>query len=127
MQHACSGGGRGDAITKLVMNKTNITSSAIVQSSTGALIQAVQGDPNAVGYASLADLSSGNVTALTINGVVPSPDTVTNGKYVIQRPFLFLTKGPASGATKDFIDWVLSPAGQKIVQQAGAVPIGPTQ
>jgi phosphate binding protein len=119
------GSGTRDAITKLVLNKQNITTSAIVQSSTGALIQAVQGDPNAIGYASLADLND-NVTALTINGVTPSATTVSNGKYVIQRPFLFLTKGPATGATKDFIDWVLSPAGQKIVQEEGAVPIGST-
>lgn len=121
-----AGSGTRDAMTKLVLGGGNITSTAIVQSSTGALIQAVQGDPNAIGYASLADLSSGNVTALTINGVAPSAATVSNGKYVIQRPFLFLTKGPATGITKDFIDWVLSPAGQKIVQEQGAVPIGST-
>ena len=120
-----SGSGTRDAITKLALNNSNITSTAIVQTSTGAVIQAVQGDPNAIGYASLADLN-GNVTALTLNGVQATADNVANGKYTLQRPFLFLTKGPATGATLDFINWVLSPAGQAIVKQAGAVPIGPT-
>ena len=121
-----SGSGTRDALTSLALNKQNITNTAIVQSSTGAVIQAVQGDPNAIGYASLADISGANVTALTVNGVVPSATTVSNGKYALVRPFLFLTKGPATGATLDFINWVLSPAGQAIVKQAGAVPIGPT-
>jgi phosphate transport system substrate-binding protein len=122
-----AGSGTRDAITKLALNGSNITSTAIVQSSTGAVIQAVQGDPNAIGYASLADISGANVTALTVNGVTASADTVSNGKYALVRPFLFLTKGPATGITLDFINWVLSPAGQAIVKQAGAVPIGPTQ
>ncbi|HMK54934.1 MAG TPA: phosphate ABC transporter substrate-binding protein [Methanobacteriaceae archaeon] len=123
------GSGTRDAFISLIMggkNGTNITGSAIVQSSTEAIKQAVKGDPNAIGYISLADLN-GDVKALKIGGITPSEQTVKDGTYVVQRPFIFLTKGDAKGATKDFIDWVLSPAGQAIVQKAGAVPVGPTQ
>jgi len=122
------GSGTRDAFISLIMggkNGTNITASAIVQSSTEAIKQAVKGNPNAIGYISLADLN-GDVKALTIGGVAPSEATVKDGTYVVQRPFLFLTKGAATGATKDFIDWTLSPAGQSIIQQAGAVPVNST-
>jgi phosphate transport system substrate-binding protein len=122
------GSGTRDAFVSLVMggkNGTPILKTAVVQSSTEAIKQAVKGDPNAIGYISLADLSS-DVKAVNIGGVTPSEQTITDGTYTIQRPFLFLTKGPAKGTTLDFINWVLSPEGQAIVKQAGAVPVGPT-
>lgn len=123
------GSGTRDAFVSLVMggkNGTPILKTAVVQSSTEAIKQAVKGDPNAIGYISLADLSS-DVKAVKIGGVTPSEQTITDGTYTIQRPFLFLTKGNATGATLDFINWVLSPEGQAIVKQAGAVPVGSTQ
>jgi phosphate transport system substrate-binding protein len=120
-----SGSGTRSAFTSLVMNGSNITSAAIVQSSSNAIFQAVAGDPNGIGYDSLASLTS-TVKALKVNGVTPSASTVASGAYTTQRPFLFLTKGNATGSTQAFINWVLSPEGQKIVQQNGAVPVGPT-
>lgn len=123
------GSGTRDAFTSLVMggkNGTAILKTAVVQSSTEAIKQSVKGDPNAIGYISLADLN-GDVKAVKIAGVTPSEQTVSDGTYTIQRPFLFLTKGPAKGATLDFINWVLSPEGQAIVKQAGAVPVGSTK
>jgi phosphate transport system substrate-binding protein len=118
------GSGTRDAFVSLVMggkNGTAILKTAVVQSSTEAVKQSVKGDPNAIGYISLADLS-GDVKAVKIDGISPSEQTVSDGTYKIQRPFLFLTKGQAKGATLDFINWVLSPEGQAIVKQAGAVP-----
>lgn len=119
------GSGTRDAFVSLVMggkNGTAILKTAVVQSSTEAVKQSVKGDPNAIGYISLADLS-GDVKAVKINGVTPSEQTISDGTYKIQRPFLFLTKGQAKGATLDFINWVLSPEGQAIVKEAGAVPV----
>lgn len=123
------GSGTRDAFVSLVMggkNGTPLLKTAVVQSSTEAVKQSVKGDPNAIGYISLADLN-GDVKAVKINGVTPSEQTISNGTYSIQRPFLFLTKGAAKGATLDFINWCLSPEGQAIVKQSGAVPIGATQ
>jgi len=124
-----AGSGTRDGFQSLVMggkNGTQIVNTAIVQSSTEAILQAVKGDPNAIGYISLASLTS-DVKAVKMNGVTASEQTVSSGTYKLVRPFIFLTKGPATGETKKFIDWVLSPAGQTIVKQSGAVPIGPTQ
>lgn len=107
-------------------NGTPILKTAVVQSSTEAIVQAVKGDPNAVGYVSLASVN-GDVKSVKINGVAPSEQTVSDGSYKITRPFIFLTKGEPTGEVKKFIDWVMSPEGQSIVKQAGAVPVGPTQ
>ncbi len=119
------GSGTRDAFIDLVMggkNGTNITKSAIVQSSTDAVKQAVAGNPNAIGFMSLADVDD-SVKVVKIDGVEPSEATVKDGSYKIQRPFLFLTKGPATGVTLEFINWCLSAEGQKIVQEEGAVPV----
>jgi phosphate transport system substrate-binding protein len=119
------GSGTRDGFQNLVMggkNGTSILKTAIVQSSTEAILQAVKGDPNAVGYISLASLT-GDVKAVTINGIAPSEKTVSDGTYKIVRPFIFLTKGEPTGVVKDFIDFTMSAEGQKIVKEAGAVPM----
>ena len=123
------GSGTRDGFQNIVMggkNGTKIVSNAIVQSSTEAILQAVKGDPNAIGYISLASLN-GDVKAVTINGVAPTEKTVSDQTYKIVRPFIFLTKGEPTGIVKDFIDFTMSPEGQSIVKKSGAVPMGPTQ
>ena len=119
------GSGTRDGFQNIVMggkNGTKIISNAIVQSSTEAVLQAVKGNPNAIGYISLASLN-GDVKAVTINGVAPSEKTVSDDTYKIVRPFIFLTKGQPTGIVKDFIDFTMSAEGQNIVKQAGAVPM----
>ncbi len=59
--------------------------------STGDVITAVSQNPNAIGYASLASIKD-TVKALSVAGVAPSEDTVKDGTYLIQRPFVLVTK-----------------------------------
>jgi phosphate transport system substrate-binding protein len=116
------GSGTRKAFEEIIMGKdTKIIKTAIVQSSTEAVSQAVKGDPNAIGFISLASLSN-DVKALKINGVAPSEQTVSDGSYKVQRPFLFLTKGDATGTVKDFIDFCLSSEGQAIIKGEKVVP-----
>lgn len=117
------GSGTRGAFEDIIMGKeTKIKGDAIVQGSSEAAKQTVAQDPNAIGYVSLAHLSP-DVKALKIGGVEPSAQTVLDGTYEVQRPFLFLTKGEPTGAIKAFIDWVLSPEGQEIVKSEKVVPV----
>ena len=61
--------------------------------STGGVIEAVAGNPNAIGYASLSAVEGKNtVKAVTVGGVACTEETVLNGSYAIQRPFVLVTK-----------------------------------
>ncbi len=115
------GSGTRDAFQDLVLGKTSngskvdFVKSAIVQSSTEAVQQAVSQDPNAIGFISFASL--GNQTkALKVDGIAVSEATIADGTYTIQRPFIFLVKGEAKGQVKAFIDWVMGPSGQAILK-----------
>jgi phosphate transport system substrate-binding protein len=117
------GSGTRKAFEDLVMGKeSKVRSDAIVQTSTESIKLAVKQDPNAIGYISLAHMS-GDVKAVKLDGVYPSLETVLDGSYELQRPFLFLTQGEPEGAVKEFIDWCLSPEGQKIVAKEKVVPV----
>ncbi|BDH80088.1 MAG TPA: phosphate ABC transporter substrate-binding protein [Methanothermobacter sp.] len=116
------GSGTRKAFEEIVMKDAKIRKDAIVESSTEAVKQAVKQDPNAIGFISLTNLDD-TVKALEIDGVIPSEETVADGSYKLQRPFLFLTKGEPTGVVKDFIDWVLSPEGQAIVKSEKVVPV----
>ena len=92
------------------------------QNSTGNVKQAVAGNPNAIGYVSLSAVDD-TIVALTLDGVVPSEETVKSGDYSLQRPFVMITKkGTTDELTKAFLDFVFSDAGMKIVQDDGVVP-----
>ncbi|MGE5831877.1 MAG: phosphate ABC transporter substrate-binding protein [Methanomicrobiales archaeon] len=94
--------------------------------SNGAVAQAVAQTPAAVGYAGLGFVTSGvKAVAIYSNGrpVVPDAATVLTREYPISRPLYMITRGPPSGLAKDYIDFILSPDGQKIVEEQGFVPL----
>ena len=92
--------------------------------STGAVIEAVAGNPNAIGYASLSALKD-TVKAVTVGGVECSEATVLDGSYAIQRPFVFVTKDSAalSAQAQAFFDFATSAAANDLIRAAGAVPV----
>ncbi len=95
---------------------------AIVQSSTEAVQQAVAQDPNAIGFISYAAVKDSK--ALKVDNVSPTVETILDGTYKIQRPFIFLVKGEPTGAVKAFIDWANGPEGQEILKSEKVVPTG---
>ena len=90
--------------------------------STGDVITAVSQNPDAIGYASLASVKD-SVKAVSVGGVVPSEDTVKDASYVIQRPFVLVTReGTAlSAAAQLFFDYATSAAASEIISAQGAV------
>jgi phosphate transport system substrate-binding protein len=116
-----SGSGTLSSFQDIIMGKTKIRNDAIVQSSTEAVKQAVKQDPGAIGFISLANMDN-TVKAITVNGVVPSEQSVANGTYLLQRPFEILVKGEPTGIVKDFLDWTMGPEGQAIIKNQKVVP-----
>lgn len=90
--------------------------------STGAVISAVAANPNAIGYASLSAVGD-SVKALTVGGVEATEATVKDGSYVVQRPFVLVTKEGTelSPAAQAFFDYALSADAASIIAAAGAV------
>ena len=94
--------------------------------STGGVIEAVAGNPNAIGYASLSAVQDQKgITVLTVGGVAPSEATVLDGSYAIQRPFVFATRTDEalSDAAQAFFDFATSTAASDLIANAGAVPV----
>ena len=103
--------------------------------STGAVIEAVKNSPNAAGvaanpnafgYASLSAVEGKEgIKALTVNGVACSEETVLDGSYEIQRPFVLVTKSDASLSTaaQAFFDYATSKDASELIRNAGAVPV----
>ena len=115
------GSGTRDAFISLVMGKERITPKAIVQDSNGAVRMLVADDPNAIGFISLG-LVDDTVKEIKLDGVEPSFANIMNGSYTLFRPFLFVTAQEPSGEVKAFIDYALSPEGQRVLVHEGLIP-----
>ena len=93
--------------------------------STGGVIEAVAGNPNAIGYASLSAVEGKDpVKAVTAGGVACTESTVLDGSYAIQRPFVLVTTDgtPLYPAAQAIIDFATSKDAASLIQNAGAVP-----
>lgn len=90
--------------------------------STGDVITTVSSNPDAIGYASLASVKD-SVKAVSVSGVAPSETTVKDGSYVVQRPFVLVTKadGNLSDAAQKFFDFAFSDEAVELISSAGAV------
>ena len=91
--------------------------------STGDVITTVAQNPDAIGYASVASVKE-SVKALSVNGVAATEETIKDGSYVVQRPFVLVTKTDAelSEAAQEFYDYITSTGANEIILSAGVVP-----
>jgi len=92
--------------------------------STGDVVQTIAGNPNAIGYASVASVKD-TVKAITVEGVVSTTEAIQSGEYKIQRNFVFVTKKdtPLSEDAQKFFDFATSKAADEFIVNAGAVPV----
>lgn len=124
------GSGTRDAFTELTGvlvkdgdNKTdNTTTSAVTINSTEAVITNVKDNEAAIGYISLGSLND-TVKALKIGVVEATADNVKSGDYAVSRPFNIAYKGELSDVAQDFVDYIMSSDGQKIVSDNGYVTV----
>ncbi|RKX58414.1 MAG: phosphate ABC transporter substrate-binding protein [Thermodesulfobacteriota bacterium] len=114
--------GTFECFNKLVLKKERVRPDALLQASNAAVFSVVKRTKGAIGYVGLGYLNS-EVKALKVDGVLPSQYTVLKGTYPISRPLFMYTDGKPKGLVKDFIDFVLSKEGQKIVKEEGFVPL----
>lgn len=114
-----------------VLNKEDFSASARLLPGTSALVQAVAADRGAIAYVGLGFAAEAKTTVKTLavqasgqaGPVLPSEETVRSGAYAVSRPLFFYTNGAPKDTAKQFIDFCLSPAGQKIVRETGYVPV----
>ena len=101
----------------------NTTEAAKITNSTSVMLSTVAQDVNAIGYVSLGSLDD-SVTALKIDGAEATAENIESGDYKVVRPFNIATKDDVSEAAQDFITYIMSGDGQKIIEDNGYISVG---
>jgi phosphate transport system substrate-binding protein len=117
-----SSSGTFEAFGTLVLDGAKVRSDALMQASNQAVASTVSDTLGAVGYVGLGYVTS-SVKALDVDGVKPGKETVLTGKYPVGRPLFMYTNGAPKGLAKEFIDFILSSDGQKLVEEEGFVAL----
>jgi phosphate transport system substrate-binding protein len=112
--------GTYEAFNNLALQKKRVRPDALLEASNQAVVTVVSKTPGAIGYAGLGFVS-GAVKALKIEGVECTKETVLSGEYAYSRPLFMYTGGVPKGAIKQYLDFVVSSEGQRIVEAQGYV------
>jgi len=91
--------------------------------STQAIVDETKANPGAIGYIGLGYVTP-DVNVLVVDGTAASLETALDGSYVLSRGLFMYSNGEPSGVQKAYIDWILGPEGQKVVEEQGFVPMG---
>ena len=108
---------------ELAMKKRDYAPSAQKMAGHEQIAAEVGKNPDGIGYVGLAYMKASGIKVLTIDGAAPSQEAVRNKSWPYARPTFYYTNGEATGLAKDFIDFTLSPDGQKIVNNVGFVGV----
>ena len=108
---------------ELAMKKRDYAPSSQKMAGNEQIASEVGKNPNGAGYVGLAYTKASGVKVMPIDGVTPSVQSVLGKTYPYARPTFYYTSGEPSGLAKEFLDFTIGPAGQKIVGQVGFVPI----
>ena len=108
---------------ELAMKKRDYAPDSQKMAGNEQIAQEVGKNPTGVGYVGLAYTKASGIKVVAIDGATPSKESVLGKKYPYARPTFYYTNGEPSGLAKEFVDFTVSDAGQKIVEQVGFVPI----
>ena len=100
----------------------NTTEEAEITNNTAVMMSTVAGDVDAIGYIFLGSLND-SVKAVKIDGVEATAENIKSGEYKVSRPFNIATNGEVSDVAQDFIDYILSPEGQAVIEENGYISI----
>jgi len=114
--------GTFESFSELALNKEKVRPDALMQASNAAVVSTVDRTPGAIGYVGLGYITS-SVKAVEIDGIMPSEETVLADQYAFGRPLFMYTNGEPKGLAKEFIDFLLSSQGQRIVSEEGFVAL----
>lgn len=119
------GGGAHEVFQKSVMGDTDVKLDAIQAPSMGALATKLVENKYAIGYASFGvyNQNKDKITALSVDEIVPTVESILSGSYKIQRPLLFMKDGDLTPQEKAFVDYVFSEKGMKAVEDSGYIPV----
>ncbi len=117
-----SASGTFEAFNELALGKEKVRPDALLQASNAAVATSVANTPGAIGYIGLGYVTS-KVKSIKINGVAPSKDTVNSDTYPLARPLFMYTNGEPAGEVKQFINFVMSEEGQKLVEENGYISV----
>lgn len=101
--------------------RANFYRRAINLQSSGPVEQKVEHRKNAIGISGVSSAKRRKVKLLSLNGLAPTKENIISGSYPFYRPLFLMTKGEPKGEIKLFLDWLLSPEGQKVVSDQGTV------
>jgi phosphate transport system substrate-binding protein len=107
----------------MAMSKKDYASTAQKMAGNEEIASEVGKNSNGIGYVGMAYLKAAGIKAVAVNGVKPSITTVQNHSYPISRSTFYYTNGEPTGEAKAFLDFTVSPAGQKIVEEVGFAPL----
>ncbi len=106
-----------------VLRKERVFPGALLQASSGAVVQGVASNRNGIAYVGIGYLT-GTIKAVTVNGVEGTEETTLSGEFPVSRPLFIFTRGWPEGRTVHFINYMLNPEkGQKLVKEVGFVPL----
>jgi phosphate transport system substrate-binding protein len=108
---------------ELAMKKRDYAPDSQKMAGNEQIASEVAKNPNGAGYVGLAYTKASGIKVVAIDGATPSKESVLGKKYPYARPTFYYTNGEPAGAAKQFVDFTVSDAGQKIVEQVGFVPI----
>lgn len=105
-----------------ILQKERVSPTALMQASSGAVLQSVAGNRFAISYDGLGYVND-SIRALKVNDVMPTAATALDGSYPVSRDLYLYTNGEPTGVLKQFVDYLLGPKGKLFVKEAGFVPL----
>jgi phosphate transport system substrate-binding protein len=108
---------------ELAMKKRDYAPDSQKMAGNEQIASEVSKNPNGVGYVGLAYTKASGIKVMAIDGALPSKESVLGKTYPYARPTFYYTNGDPAGLAKEFVDFTISDAGQKIVEQVGFIPI----